>query len=249
MEEEKYIEALIQLHVGLKRQGPGDADFSDDILNQFTELPPNPRIADLGCGAGAGTLMLAKKYRTKVKAVDFSKDFLDQMMQQAREEGLADFIEPIECDMGNLNWELESIDLLWSEGAAYTITFEGALKAWRPLMAKNGIAVISEMSYFSENSSENVTQMMQNIYPGIKTESENIELIQNSGFEVLETRRLPSKAWWGNYYDPLHENIAALKNSGDEMMQLVIKDTENEMELFKKHHENYGYTFYMMRAA
>ena len=53
-EREKYIEALIRLHSGLERQGPGDSDFSDFIIKQIPELPPNPRIADIGCGAGAG---------------------------------------------------------------------------------------------------------------------------------------------------------------------------------------------------
>ena len=87
-EQEKYIEALIKLHSGLERQGPGDSDFSDYIIKQLPELPPNPRIADIGCGAGAGALILAKKYHSKVKAVDFSKEFLDQMMHQARQYDL-----------------------------------------------------------------------------------------------------------------------------------------------------------------
>ena len=128
--QEKYIEALIALHSGLERQGPGDPDFSDFIIRQLAELPPHPRIADIGCGAGAGALILARKYHSKVKAVDFSKEFLDQMMHRARLEGLEDLIEPIECDMGKLDWEPGTIDLLWSEGAAYNISFEGALKAW-----------------------------------------------------------------------------------------------------------------------
>lgn len=248
-EQEKYIGALIRLHSGLERQGPGDSDFSDYIIAQLPELPSNPRIADIGCGAGAGALILAKKYRSKVKAVDFSKEFLDQMMHQARQEGLEDLIEPIECDMGNLGWEPESIDLLWSEGAAYNITFEGALEAWRPLMAADGIAVISEMNYFSNDVPEIVAQYMRDAYPGIKTEANNVDLINSLGFEILAVHRLPSKAWWDNYYDPLRENILALKNTNDEVMQAVIHETEEEMRFFKEHHKDYGYTFYIMRAV
>ena len=62
VEHDKYIKALIELHSGLQRQGPGDYGFSEEIIKQLPELPPNPRIADIGCGAGAGTLILAKKY-------------------------------------------------------------------------------------------------------------------------------------------------------------------------------------------
>ena len=249
MEEQDYIKALIVLHRGLKRQGPGDSEFSDFIIKQLPALPPKPRITDMGCGAGAGALILAKKYHTKVKAVDFSTEFLEQMMHQARQEGLEELIEPIACDMRELNWEPETIDLLWSEGAAYNLTFEGALKAWRPLMAAQGVAAISEMNYFSNDGSEIVRQYMKKAYPGIKTESKNADLINASGFEVLSMHRLPSKAWWDNYYDPLCKNIEALKDTGDAVMQIVINETEEEMKFFKKHQEDYGYTFYIMRAV
>ena len=153
-EQEKYIRALIELHRGLERQGPGDTDYSDYIISQIPELPTNPRIADIGCGAGAGTLFLADKFRSKVLAVDISRDFLNELEDRAKQRGLEHLVEAIECDMGSLDWKPETIDLLWSEGAAYNLTFEGALKAWRPLMAANGIAVISEMSYFTSEVPE-----------------------------------------------------------------------------------------------
>jgi cyclopropane fatty-acyl-phospholipid synthase-like methyltransferase len=246
--DEKYIEALIRLHSGLKRQGPGDQAFSLFILQKLPGLPPNPRIADIGCGAGAGALILAKKYGSKVRAVDFSKVFLDQMMNYAGQQGIEDLIEPVECDMGKLDWEPESIDLLWSEGAAYNITFEGALKAWRPLLPVGGIVVISEMNFFTDNAPSSVVEYMKTAYPGIKTESKNVELINLSGFTFLELHRLPSRAWWENYYGPLQENLLQLKCVDDEVMQMVIHETEEEMQFFEKNHKVYGYTFYIMRA-
>ena len=78
-EQEKYIRALIELHRGLERQGPGDTDFSDYIVSQIPELPSNPRIADIGCGAGVATLFLADKFRSKVRAVDIARDLLDEL--------------------------------------------------------------------------------------------------------------------------------------------------------------------------
>ena len=66
-DQEKYIKALIELHQGLERQGPGDKDYSEYIISQLPELPAKPCIADIGCGAGAGTLILAEKFKSKVK--------------------------------------------------------------------------------------------------------------------------------------------------------------------------------------
>jgi len=248
-EQEKYIQALIKLHLGLERQGPGDTNYSNHILSLITELPKNPRIADIGCGAGAGTLFLAARFKSKVRAVDFSREFLDELANRAKQRGLEHLVETIECDMGSLDWEPETIDLLWSEGAAYNLTFEGALRAWRPLMAVNGIAVISEMNYFTSEVPEPVRVYMQHAYPTIGTESENSGYVNSSGFEILGIHRLPSKAWWDNYYGPLRENINSLKHSKDSTMQSVINETEEEMKLFEEHEKYYGYSFYIMKAV
>jgi SAM-dependent methyltransferase len=248
-EQEKYIRALIELHRGLERQGPGDTDFSDYIISQLPELPTNPRIADIGCGTGAGTLFLADKFRSKVRAVDISRDFLDELDNRAKQRGLEHLVETIECDMKSLDWKPESIDLLWSEGAAYNLTFKGALKAWRPLMAPNGIAVISEIGYFTSEVPESLKVYWQNAYPAIGTESENSIHANSSGFKILGIHRLPSKAWWENYYGPLRDNMNFFKHSEDSILQAVIKETEEEMKLFEEHEEQYGYSFYMMKAV
>ena len=247
-EQEKYIKALIELHRGLERQGPGDTVFSNYIVSQIPELPSNPRIADIGCGAGVGALFLADKFRSKVRAVDISRDFLDELKDRAKKRGLEHFVETIECDMGGLDWKSETIDLLWSEGAAYNLTFKGALKAWRPLMAANGIAVISEMSYFTSEIPESVRVYWQKAYPTIGTESENSNHTNLSGFDILGIHRLPSNAWWDNYYGPLRENMNSYKHSEDSVMQAVIKETEEEMKLFEEHEKHYGYSFYIMKA-
>ena len=248
-EQEKYISALIQLHRGLERQGPGDTDYSNYIISQLPDLPSDPQIADIGCGAGAGTLILANKFRTTVKAVNFSREFLDELEERAKQRGFEHLVETIECDMGNLDWKPETIDLLWSEGAAYNLTFKGALKSWRPLMAVNGIAVISEMSYFTSEVPESVRIYWQNAYPTIGTESENANHANLSGFEILGIHRLPSNAWWNNYYGPLRKNIESFKNSDDDIMQSVISETEEEMKYFEEYGNFYGYSFYIMKAA
>lgn len=248
-EQEKYIRALIELHQGLERQGPGDTNFSNYIISQISELPTSPRIADIGCGAGAATLFLADKFKSKVRAVDFAREFLDELINRAKQRGLEHLVEAIECDMGSLDWEPETIDLLWSEGAAYNLTFEGALKAWRPLMAANGIAVISEMSYFTSQVPESVRFYWQNAYPAIGTESENSNHANSLGFEILVIHRLPSKAWWDNYYGPLREKMDFFKHSEDHVMQFVIKEIEEEMKLFEKYEKYYGYSFYIMKAV
>ena len=248
-EHDRYIQTLIRLHLGLRRQGPGDTEYSSHILSLIKKLPTRPRIADIGCGTGAATLFLADRFKLKVRAVDLSREFLDELIGRAERRGLGHLVEVIECDMGSLDWEPESIDLLWSEGAAYNLTFEGALKSWRPFMAADGIAVVSELSYFTNDVPESVRVYWQNAYPTIGTESENSKHAISSGFEVLGLHRLPPEAWWDNYYEPLRENMDPFKHSEDRVMQAVIEEMEEEMKLFEENEKHYGYSFYILKAA
>ncbi len=248
-EHSEQIRALIELHRGLQRQGPGDPIFSEHILSLLPELPSNPRIVDLGCGAGAGALILAKWFKVPVIAVDFSRRFLDDLENHAKTQGLDHLIETVEADMGSLDWPPASVDLLWSEGAAYNLTFEGALKTWRPLMAPDGLAVISEISWFTDQIPKPAIDFWQEAYPQIAGESENAKLAQSSGFEVLGIHRLPTQAWWTHYYDPLKERMAALRLSAEPIMQEVISETEVEIAFFEKYSDYYGYAFYVLQAA
>ena len=97
------LAALQTLHQGLERQGPGDAAFTRQMLSLLPRLPENPRIADLGCGAGAATLELAQWYRAPVMAVDLSGGFLEALRARARARGLEANVETVERDMGALD--------------------------------------------------------------------------------------------------------------------------------------------------
>jgi ubiquinone/menaquinone biosynthesis C-methylase UbiE len=248
----EYIAALTDLHRGLDRQGPGDRDFVHTILRMLPSLPPKPRIADLGCGSGASALQLAQHYQSMVKAVDASPVFIDELNVRVQQAGLEDLIIPICGDMATLPWEKGSIDLLWSEGAAYNLGFQKALTLWRPLVAEGGIAVISEMSWFTDNAPGEAIAFWQNAYAEMGTESENATRAQEAGFSVLSTHRLPSQAWWKNYYDPLRERMQHFQLHPIDLsptMQLVIDETEEEMRLFQAFSDFYGYTFYVLKAV
>ncbi len=248
-EHNDEINALIELFSGLKRQGPGDASFSKHMLSLLPALPENPRIADLGSGAGVGTLILAKWFNTKITAVDFSRPFLDELESHARNLGLDHLVRTMEADMGNLHWPDASIDLLWSEGAAYNLTFEGALKTWRPLMALGGIAVVSEMSLFADEIPGPALKFWQEAYPEIADENENSRRAGQAGFKVFGIHRLPSEAWWKNFYNPLIERMNTLRQDADPMMQEVLEETDLEIELFREYSDTYGYSVYVLKAV
>lgn len=241
--------ALIELHRGLDRQGPGDPAFSRAILSRLPAPPERPRIADLGCGAGAGALLLAEWYAAPVTGVDLARVFLDQLVARSRTLGLDHLIRAVEADMGRLDWPPASVDLLWSEGAAYNLTFAGALRTWRPLLPPGGVAVISELSWFTDAPPRPARDYWASAYPAIGTEPENAARATRAGFEVMGVHRLPAAAWWTHYYDPLARRIAEIRPAADSLLREAIRETETEMALFRDHDASYGYTFYVLKAA
>ncbi|MCU0840972.1 MAG: methyltransferase domain-containing protein [Thiobacillaceae bacterium] len=245
-----YLAALIALHRGLDRQGPGDADFARALLRELPPLPGRPRIADLGCGAGAGALLLAEHFRGEVMAVDVVAEFVEALGERARRAGLDHLITPIVADMAALDWPPACLDLLWSEGAAYNLGFERALRLWRPLLAEGGIAVVSELSWFTDAPPEAALAYWRAAYPGMGDEAANRRRARAAGYEVLTTSRLPGEAWWRNYYDPLRARLAAWRGRDlTPAERAVLRETEAEMDLFARFSEAYGYTFYVLRAA
>lgn len=242
------IAALIALHRGLERQGPGSPEFTRQLLADLPPFPNPPRVVDLGCGGGAGALLLAEYFGTPVTAVDLSRAFLDQLESNAIQRGLDHLIRVVEADMGALDWPAGSVDLLWSEGAAYHLTFAGALETWRPLLATGGAAVISELTWFTDAPSPAARAFWGAAYPTMGTEEGNAQIAEVAGYEVLSLKRLPQEAWWTYYYGPLQARAEALRDTADPVMLDVIRETEAEMALFRAHPADYGYTFYILRA-
>lgn len=240
--------ALIALHRGLERQAPGDAEFSRAVLAALPPLPERPRIADLGCGSGAGALLLAEHFAAPVTAVDRSRELLDELERRACERGLAHLVRAVQADFGALDWPPASLDLLWSEGAAYHLTFAGALRTWRPLLAPGGIAVISELSWLTDRPPEPARRFWQNAYPAMADEAENVAHATAAGFAVHLVRRLPAAAWLDGYYGPLERRMATLAATDDPAMRGVLRDTAGEIALFRAHGESYGYVFYVLQV-
>lgn len=243
------IAALVELHGGLARQGPGDEAFSQMILDRLPPLRSDLPVADLGCGTGAASVLLAKHFGRPVLCVDASEEFLQELAARAEEAGVRDLITTLCADMGSLDPGQHQFSLIWSEGAAYTLTFEGALRAWRPLLAEGGLAVVSEMCWFGDERPREAAAFWDEAYPGMAQEQENTAMAERLGFTTLFTQRLPASAWWDNYYNPLLARLPEHEDSPSPVMRAVVAETHQEIELFRRHSDSYGYTFFVLQAT
>lgn len=242
-------EAMTLLYGDIERQGPGDDAFTKSILRRLPKIPDNARIADLGCGTGAGSVLLAQHYQLPLLCVDTSQEFLASLNARAKQLELENLIKTMQIDMGKLEPHKHQFDLLWSEGAAYNLTFDVAMKKWRLLMADGGVAVVSEMSWFGTERPKKVLDFWDEAYPQMASETANIQSAEQQRFEVLFTERLPAPSWWKYYYDPLLAKADELSAGAPAKLREAIDDIRWETEVFRGNSDHFGYTFYGLEAV
>lgn len=241
-----FVDVLIALHRGLDRLGPGDDAFSHAVLDGLTGLPPDPDIADLGCGTGAGALLLARRFERPVIAVDDQQGFLDDMMARAEAAGCASLIDPRRADIAAPGIAPASLDLLWSEGAAYAIGFGRALRAWTPLLRPGGYALVSELTWFTDDPPEEARVYWADAYPEMGDEAINRARADAAGLIVRDVLRLPAAAWQRNYSDPLGVRLDA--TPGDPAWAQVMDECRREAELQRRFGGAFGYALYVLQA-
>ncbi len=244
-----FLEALVALHGALERQGPGDDALTRRLVERLPPLPGEPRVADLGCGTGASAFVLAGTLGVPIDCVDASAAFVAILEERAAARGLAPLIRARVGDMATYRHPNGPLDLLWSEGAAYHLTFAGALSTWRPILNPGGFAVISELTWFKTDRPANVEAFWAAAYPQLADEATNTASAESSGFEVLFTERLPSHAWRENYYRPLSARADELSKAASDAMRAVIEDTRREIALFEEADGSFGYTYYGLKAV
>jgi ubiquinone/menaquinone biosynthesis C-methylase UbiE len=142
------LSLLVDLHRDAKRQGPG-GDEETRLAIALSGLGGSKglKIADIGCGTGASTLVLAKELDASVTAVDSLPDFLHDLDIAAARENLDERIKTLAASMDALPFEEQYFDAIWSEGAIYNIGFTNGIKAWGRFLKPDGILAVSELTW------------------------------------------------------------------------------------------------------
>ena len=234
------------VHRDLPREAPGSDEATRQALAMLPDLPPAPRILDIGCGPGAQTVVLARESGGMVTAVDTHQPFLDDLTRRAAQAGVAERIRPLNASMFDLDFT-EPFDLIWSEGAIYIIGFERGLRQWRRLLKPGGYVAVTELSWLKPNPPTEAAAFWQEAYPEMGTIEENLARLTAAGYRTLGHFALPESAWWDNYYHPMAARIAALRQQyrGNTEAQRVLDAEQAEIDLYRHCSAWYGYLFYV----
>lgn len=233
---------------GMEKLGPGS---NVDTLHVLHRLPERnfQVIVDAGCGTGRQTFVLAQALGTLVHAVDSYEPFLIDLKRRAREARIEHLVQTHCMDMMDIPQTFAQIDLLWAEGAAYSIGFSNALAAWASAIRKNGFAVVSELSWLAEQVPAAVREFFRTGYPDMQPVCAIHAIAENAGFNVLTTHTLSSEAWVDGYYDILEPRAAALASHCDPAVRDFAVETLREIEIFRASAGSYGYVFWVLQRV
>lgn len=254
MMNDRTFEHFLTLHRGLPRQAPGGRDHTLHALSLVPDLPLRPRIVDLGCGPGAQTLDLIHAVEgSTVVAVDLHEVFLGELRERAHAAGVSDRVRIVQGDMAALPEAVHpaSFHLVWSEGAAYIMGFDAALRAWRHLLLPGGFIAVSELAWLVpvDDAPAEARTFFSKEYPDMREDGANRAAFEACGYELSGSFTLAASAWWEPYYTPMLERLPGFEAqyAEDEAARAVAAATREEIDTYRRCSDSYGYVFYVGR--
>lgn len=248
------MEYFYELYEGMPRGGPGDNASTAKAYSLMDGVPPEPLILDIGCGPGMQTLELARISSGKIIALDNHRPFLDKLMESARSAGLTEHITAmnrsmLEMEHPRMGFELGSFDVIWSEGALYFMGFGNGLRTCRPLLKDGGYVAVTEAVYLKADPPEAVVRFWEDEYPDISDVEDRIELIGDAGFRLISHFTLPRESWFTYFYDPMRSKIAELteKYMENELAVGIYRKALDEIGVYERYSDHFGYEFFVMR--
>ena len=244
------FELLADLHRRTQRQGPGgDPETRRAIELAMLDPAMSLSIADIGCGTGASALQLARSLNAEITAVDLLPEFVAELGRRAGREQLASRIQPVVGSMAHLPFDDETYDVIWSEGAVYNIGFQRGVSDWLRFLRPGGILAVSEITWLSDDRPGYIQRYWQSQYPEIATAARNMGILENTGYSPIGYFVLPQRCWLENYYRPLQRQFEPFlaRHHDSEEARAIITTEEQEIALYEKYGEYYGYGFYIAR--
>lgn len=244
--EDDDLALLFELFENTPRQGPGSVATTRRALAMLPRSLRIGRVLDLGCGTGGSTRVLAEETGAQVTAIDLHPPFLARLRREAGAQGLADRIAPVAADMASLPLSEGAFDLIWSEGSAYAIGFEKALRRWRPLLRPGGCLVVSELVWFSAEPAERARAFFAAEYPDLRDEATRLEQARGAGYRVLGAFRLPPEDWrayYAGFEQALREAVA---RHGERPLYAELR---REQALYEACGDDYGYLCLVLQVG
>lgn len=231
----------------LERQGPGSPEVTIKALSFVEGLNQASRMADIGCGTGGQTMVLAQHTQGMITGIDLFPRFIELFNEQAVKLNVHEKVKGIVGSMDQLPFQNEELDLIWSEGAIYNIGFERGINEWRKFLKPGGTIAVTEVSWFTDKRPEEIESFWVEAYAEINTIPQKVDQLQKAGYTPIATFVLPETCWTDHFYAPQVQAQESFlrKYAGDHTVEELIANQRHEARLYSKYKDYYGYVFYV----
>lgn len=241
------VNLICEYFLGLERQGPGSPEVTQKALSFIDNLSNNSHIADIGCGTGGQTMVLAQNTQGNIMGIDLFPAFIEKFNMNTMKLNLRERVKGIVGSMENLPFQNEELDLIWSEGAIYNIGFNRGINEWRKFLKKGGYIAVSEASWFTEKRPAEIEKFWMEAYPEIDTIPNKVSQMQKAGYIPIATFILPENCWIDYFYIPQvsRQEEFLQRYQRNKTVEDLIAYQRHEAQLYYKYKQYYGYVFYI----
>ena len=89
------VNLICDFFLNTERQGPGSPEVTLKALSFIDNLTDKSLIADLGCGTGGQTMILAQHAPGKITGIDFFPGFIERFNKNAEKLNLQNRVKGI----------------------------------------------------------------------------------------------------------------------------------------------------------
>ena len=178
-----YFEFLSRL--GLTKH-IGSMEATRQLL-ELTRIQPGQLVLDVGCGAGATPVFLARDLRCEVVAVDLLPGMIKQARQRAAATGVGKSVALAAADARRLPFPDGTFDAVMME--SLNVFFEEKVKAIREyarVTKRGGYVGMTEMTWLAEPSPEKKAYYRQTVYADSLQADEWLSLLKEAGLKDVE---------------------------------------------------------------
>ena len=208
-------------------------------------------MLDLGCGTGAQTLHLAELTSGPVLAVDLHAPFVARLNAEIDRRGLAPRVRAQAGDMAGFEPATARFDLVWSEGALYSIGLARALRVCHDRLRPGGYLAFTDAVWRKPDPPPEVKASFAQDYPTMGWTADVKIAVRETGFDLLDRFTLPDEAWWDDFYTPMRARIDELRaiHAGDDNAQAALDTLAQEPEMHRRYSDTYAYVFFIARRS
>lgn len=244
------FQLVINFFAGINSQGPGGEKETLKALSFLDKTSSKLKIADLGCGTGKQTEVIASNLDCEITAVDIAPKMIEGLNNRIRNKNLTNKVTGLVASMLELPFKENEFDVIWAEGSIYHIGFERGLKEWKQFLKPNGFMAITECCWLSSQRPKDMSFITENVSE-IDMISTKLKIIEDCGYKPIAHFILPEYCWIDNYYAIAKPRLKEFleENNYSEPAKDFVERMNQEIEYYQTNKEYFGYVFFICKKT